>query len=425
MVNVKNMRVFIIVLILIFPVASNLVTHAGSVILVLLTLTGLLTSVSSKNRPPLSKEEKWMMWAFIAYFGIYLLSFSLNGLLGNLEDPRLRHLDQRIRMLFMVPIFLLLRRIQVPQWALWYSVTMGAIIAGIYAMLHSFWLDPGIRVAGSYHAIAFGDLAIVLAFMSVPALNYFTQKHKVYALIPLTAVLLGTAASILSGTRGSWIALPAFTLLVFFYLGKFIKLIPRILTLFVICIVFFSLYKVPSTQIANRIQLVFTEMTDYFQGNIKQTSTHERISTHERLETWLAALAIFKQHAIIGAGPGSFATLLRKMIAEGKRSEIVSRYNRPPNAYLAAMADCGFLGLLALLGILGLPLWLMISYIRQDGMIRDLAYAGIVLVIGFSHFGLTECIFGRNVNISFYLIMLATILSIASNERYSPTSTYA
>ena len=85
---------------MIFPVASNLVTHAGSVILVLLTLTGLLPSVSSKNRPPLSKEEKWMMWAFIAYCGIYLLSFSWNGLLGNLEESRLRHLDQRIRMLF-------------------------------------------------------------------------------------------------------------------------------------------------------------------------------------------------------------------------------------------------------------------------------------------------------------------------------------
>ena len=216
MVIEKNLRFFVCALILIFPVVSNLITHSSSVILTILALLGLPACLIKKNRPMLSYEEKWVMLAFVAYFAVYLFSFSWNGLGGNLEDLGLKHLDHQVRMLLIIPIFFLLRKVQIPRSVLWYGVVAGAVAAGVYAIVFSIWLSPGSRVAASYHAIAFGDLAIVLAFMSLLGLRFFQQKHAAFLLIPIMAFVLGTIASILSETRGAWIAVPAFLLIIFF-----------------------------------------------------------------------------------------------------------------------------------------------------------------------------------------------------------------
>jgi hypothetical protein len=57
------------------------------------------------------------------------------------------------------------------------------------------------------------------------------------------------------------------------------------------------------------------------------------------------------------------------------------------------------------------PLYLFIGFLQKSIAGRSLAYAGIILVGSFFHFGLTESLFQRNIYINFYLVMLAFILS--------------
>jgi O-antigen ligase len=409
----KKLRILVCSLILVFPVVSNLITHSSSVILVLLALLGLPFCLVKKDRPMLSREEKWIMWAFVAYFAVYLVSYALNGFLGNLEDLRIKNLDHEMRMLLIIPIFSLLRKLKTPRSVLWSGVAAGAVAAGVYAVVLSLWLSSSGRVAGSYHAIAFGDLATVLAFMSILGLRYFRQRHAAYVLIPIMAFGLGTIASILSGARGAWIAVPGFLVIIFIYWSRYLKTLQLTSMVILIFLILLSVYKMPELRIANTVQLVYEELINYSYDREANNPT----STASRLEGWLAAWEIYKEHPVLGGGPGSFKPKVRKMIAEGKRSRIISKYSQPHNAYLAVMADCGTFGILALLAIFIFPLWAMVLAIKRGEGDTEVGYAGLILIVGFMHFGLTETIFGRNINISFYIIMLSTVISIAAGYR--------
>lgn len=413
MVTDKNLRILVFSLVLIFPIVSNLITHSSSVILTILALLGLPACLIKKNRPMLSYEEKWVVVAFVAYFSVYLFSFSWNGFWGNLEDLRFKHLDHQMRMLFIIPIFFLLRKVQIPRSVLWYGVAAGAVAAGVYAIVFSIWLAPGSRVAGSYHAIAFGDLAIVLAFMSLLGVRFFQQRHAAFLLLPIMAFVLGTVASILSETRGAWIAVPAFLFIIFFYWRKLIKPLQLASIVILILLILLSVYKMPESKIANRVQLVYEEVKSYSYD--REVNNPSPIA--ERIEGWLAAWEIYKKNPVLGAGPGSFKPRVHKMIAEGKRSRIIAKYAQPHSVYLSVMADCGTFGILALLAIFIIPLWATGSAIKRGEGSPEVGYAGLILIVGFMHFGLTETIFGRNINISFYIIMLSVVMAITAGYR--------
>lgn len=386
-----------------------MLAHASSVLLVLLTLGGILSSFYSKDRPSLSRIEKWIIIAFGVYFAVYFVSFITNTILGNIEKPLLKYLDHEFRMLFLFPIYLLLVRIQIKQWILWAGIITGASVAGIYALMCTFWLFPGMRVSASYHSIAFGDISIVLAFMSLAAMRYFFQKHAAYIAVPLIAFFLGIIATILSGTRGAWIAIPSLLLLFFIQISKLTHLRLRYFSIFLtICLIFVGISTFYVPQIKHRLLLTYNETHDYLEGSNVYSSSAVRI------EGWLATWQIFKEHPIIGAGPGSFKPLVHKMLADGKRYSIISIHSQPHSAYLSSLAECGALGLLALLGLFVFPIWLFISTIKYDPSTIDVCYAGLVLVVGFIHFGLTETIFSRNVNVSFYIVMLSMIMALLS-----------
>lgn len=404
-------RTGISILIFIFLVLSNLIPHTSSVVLLLLTLAGLPFCFSSKHRPDISSKEKAVMRAFVAFFAIYLLSFILNGILGNLEDPSLKYFERRIRLLFIIPIFFLLKRIKIGQTVFWYSVCSGAAVAGIYALVNKLWLFPGMRVSGSYHSIAFGDLAIVMAFMSLTSLGFFLKKNNTYIVIPIVAFLLGVIACLLSGSKGAWIAFPAFAVIIFFYLGNRTRIWVRLLLCLTACILIFSAYHIPATGIADRIQAMKKEWSDY------QADNRSKGSIACRIEGWKAAWKIFKQHPAMGAGVGSFQPIVKKMIENGEISKIIARFSQPHSSYLYSMAECGIPGLFAILCVFIVPLWLMISSAGKSGFQRDILYGGIILIVGFMHFGLTESIFRRNININFYVIMLALVLSNLSVQK--------
>jgi O-antigen ligase len=417
-INNKYVCIFILALVLFFPTLANLVEHAASSTGIVLALAGFPMILYREMRPTVSREEKWLMWAFAGYFAVAFLSFAVNALTGDLVDPHLKYIEKAMRILFFVPVYFLLRRIRLPQWILWYGVSIGAIVAGIYALIdagafHGF--QPGYRVSGGYHSIAFGDLSLVIGFMSFSGLGYFRERHAALVLIPITGLTLGMIACFLSGTRGAWIAMPTLLFVAFRQLDGYLKPWLRGLTVGIICLVCFAAYAIPETGIANRINAVFDETEAYFQGDIVG-------GAGERYEIWKAAWNIYREHPFLGVGPGGVKSEIQKMIAEGRVDPVIAGYKRSHSSYFSAMAECGLVGLVALLAVFVVPLRVAVSAIRQGGAGRDVAYAGLMLIAGFMHFGLTETILGRSVLASFYVVMLAVTLSMPAQYRVEKIS---
>ncbi len=351
------------------------------------------------------------MWAFAAYFGAYLISFIVNGLLLSISDPRLKYLDHEFRFLFVFPIFLLLRHLKVPSGIFWHSITIGAIVAGGYAFCSHFLLPGEARIKGGYHSIAFGDLSLAMAFMSIASIDWYRNKHHAYLILPLAAFFSGLTASVMSGTRGAWIAAPVLLCVLFVYSGKYFKVGTRLLMVGAFCIVAVAAYHIPATNIAQRLDPIRAELEAYAQGQRHPTATSERI------EGWKAALDIFLLNPIVGAGPGTFKPLVKAMVEEGTHHELAAIYSKPHSSYLSIMSDCGLLGLGALLALFGMPLWLAIKQIKTSRKVWDLGFAMVLLVVAFAQFAHTEAIFSRNVNISFYVIMVAALMAITANEK--------
>ncbi|RJQ76882.1 MAG: O-antigen ligase family protein [Desulfobacteraceae bacterium] len=407
----SRVRLFYLAAFILFPTLTNLIPHVGSTFLALLAFSGLPFIMSSGLRPPLQAHEKRVMWAFAGYSAVYLLSFIINGLTGNLPDLQLRDLGHEIRFLAIMPIFFLFRHLKIRQATLWAGVIGGALLSGGYAVLSYFWLFPGERVSGSYHSIAFGDLSLTLAFMSIPALDYFMGKPKGYRFLPPAALALGIIASISSETRGAWIAIPLLTCILFYYSASIFKIGVRFIFLSVILLSLSAAYQIPATNVSGRIHAVYKELSDYHKGDRTYTSVATRI------EGWLVALEIFWENPVIGAGPGSYESLMHRMLKQGKRYEIAAVHSQPHGAYPSAMSDCGILGLAALLGLFLSPLGSAVRVMRHQKKLRHLGYALMILVIGFMHFGLTETIFSRNINLTFYIILTAFIMAATANEQ--------
>ncbi len=400
----------VILLLFIFTNFAHIIPHINSVVTVLLTLTSIVWYFQYKPKYHLSMLHKSILVTFAFYFGVYLVSFTINAFIGNLEEPKLKYIEHEVRMLFFIPIFLLFYKLTLSDKIFWYATNFAAITSGIYALIYKLWLfpDPIFRVKGAYNAIIFGDISILLSFLCLSSFSLFRKKNKCYLILILTSFILGLIATFLSGTRGAWITIPIFTIILFLQMANHLKLHVRLLILGFIFLFFFITYKLPYFQIKKRLVEVVNDVTAYYDGNKKIFG-----SSMERIECWQAALDIIKEHPIIGTGPGSYQPIVHKMIKQGKRHPIISRYNQPHNIFLDAMVNCGTFGLIAILSIFICPFVVLLHQIKTQAIKRDLGYAGIMLVVGFLHFGLTETIFARNVYISYYIIYIAFLLTAA------------
>ena len=84
----------------------------------------------------------------------------------------------------------------------------------------------------------------------------------------------------------------------------------------------------------------------------------------------------------------------------------MERHNHPHNIFLTALSEGGAVGLAALLALLILPTR---QFIRTRSSAAS--WAGVMLVTGYIHFGLTESLFLGSLFVSFFLVMTAVFLA--------------
>jgi O-antigen ligase len=397
-------------LIMLFPVIALLISHSSSIFLLLFAVAGIGVTAVYGRRIGLNPSEKSILWAFALFPAAYLLSFAVNGMQGDLLDPRLKHLGDELRMLMIFPIFLLFRQVRIAPFYLWNGIVIAALAAGINALYRFFWLAPGLRVSGSYDPIAFGDVSLVLAMMSLASFDTLSARHRIYKWVVPAAFLAGMTASLLSATRGAWIAIPAMMTILFIYMHKYVRLVHRLSLVAVCLLVGIGLYLVPATNVATRVQEVVQEVTDYLQGDVKYGGATYRILG------WRATAKILRAHPLIGAGPGNYKPLVDQMVARGELHEMTARHSQPGSTFLMAAADSGLVGLVMLLGVFLVPLWLAVRWIREHkDQVEDIGYALLMLAVAFLHFGNFEAIFRRSFFTNFYIIMVAALAATAFN----------
>lgn len=411
----KFLHYITILLVVAFPTAILHITHSGSTTFVSLAILGICTPFLKRYRR-FSLEETRLFIVLIIYLLMAMISLLINGV----NKESLEYIELYGKFLLAIPFLYLLLRVRAKEAYVWYGISFAAFLAGILGLSEAFFNGTtAYRIHGSTNEIIYGNLAITMAFMSIAGVGYFQKKSPWLTLIPIGAFLFGVTASILSGTRGAWIAMPALSLLLVFFYWKDLPAIKRIAIVSLFLFLPPLLYNIPQTGIKTRLDEAYKGVVNY------QTINGKTSSTGQRIEMWEIGWNIFRNNPIIGAGPGMYHQAAQKFIKKELGNEIVAPYSHPHNEYLNVMATRGFFGFFALLALFFIPGKHFYSAMRnEDRAFSRLGLAGMLLIIAYMHFALTEAIFERSLFVlffTFYLTLLTYYIASLSHQESKTT----
>lgn len=395
------------VLVFLFPAISVVADDVGSAMFFLLAILGLVAAFYPAQRGPMPRALKLVLFALVFFFAVALVSF----LLTDLSESGYKRLGRYARFLLVVPLYFILRRAQPSAGALWYGVTCGALLAGLVAMDQVWWqilLGAEGRAHGTVNPIIFGNMSLLLAALSLASLGYFAQQHRALVVLPLLSTVMGMAASFLSGSRGGWLALPALAVVFLWYARRRMQAWQYLAIgggLIILCAV---VYYAPQSSVRTRIDSASQEFSDYFSKHLVSTSIGAR------LEMSKAALLVFREHPLLGAGMGGFARETQELIGAGRLDASIAAFNHPHNEYVAALATRGMVGLASLLLLFGIVAKFFYDLTQQaQARTRMFGLAGLIVVVCYAHFGITGDTFDRTLPITFFTFLVAVLTTLA------------
>jgi O-antigen ligase len=399
----------ILFLIFIYPVVLLSVRHGVSVCLV------ALGAFSAGYLYWLRKEDAFEWQSGDAAFAVAMASLLAATVVSQINHSsfELRALDGPSRFLVAVPIYLVLRSVPVaaPN-VLEYGFPLGAL-AGLLTSI-AFPSPHWPNATYFLDSIHFGGAMLVLAFLSILAVNWTRKDSPAIALLKLAGFAAGLYGAIQSGARGAWIAFPVLAILWICYQLPGIPRARYGAAAAAVGLIGAGYWLIP--QIQHRIEATQSEVASAAGGNLDT-------NIGVRLQIWKAALQVIGQNPFAGVGPDGFPEALRTVHQQGGISSFALEAGiaEMHNEVLAHGVSLGVLGVLAILSIYLVPLALSLRATRSNDPIqRTAAMMCTFVVASYLIFGLTVETFNFKMFATFYAMTVAILLGIARNTAAAP-----
>jgi O-antigen ligase len=351
-------------------------------------------------------EVRWVVLAFLAQLVFAAWVMVDRGIsAATVEKPA--------RMLFAVSAMLVVQASGAGTRGLWWGTTGGALAAFGYAAWQRLALGV-YRPGGMMNPITFGDLALCLALMALA--SAFDARSRNRAWLAAAGALAGLAASLLSGSRGGWIALPLAMVLL---LGQR-RIVPRgpvLAAALLACVAGALAWSLPQTGVRDRIAIGLSDMRLYADGNPAPTSLGVRF------ELWKAGIRLVRMHPLTGLETPDYKRQMRQWVAQGQLQPSVFAPPEPPHMHndaLQVLVTRGVPGLLVWAATLLAPLRFFLRRMaraRGRGPPYAAALAGALLVLAYIGFGLTEVIFWSMKASLFYALLVFILMGLCLNPQ--------
>ena len=352
------------------------------------------------------RQIRWVLLAFFINFLCVLASYVLRAAepLGTLEKP--------LRMLFCASALLCVLALRPDRKSLWWGL-MGGTLAGAVYVSYQRWGLHVDRPGGVINAITFGDLALCMGLLS------------------LAALAAGLVASIATGARGGWLALPVVFPVLFACRPAWRARSVALLGMLVLGLLV-GAYLLPQTGVRERVAIGVRDVQGYADGASAFTSIGLRF------EMWKAGALLIARHPLAGAGIVSYKAEIRTDVAAGKLGPLILQAEHLHNDALQVLVTGGVAGLLAWAATLLAPLLFFMKFLKRPGQAgpgragtpqggpgpvgsatqaTPLALAGVLLVLCYMSFGLTEAIFWSMRASLFYALMIFILMGLCLNAK--------
>lgn len=378
----------------------------GAILLFLISIPFLFIKSTWKH---LSKEHLLIIFAFCFYaFAWFAEAF--------IHDLGLRGYDKPSRFFLACFILLYLLKHKPKQSFLWGGIVTGAWATGIWAISEKLLTNVA-GVDAHTNTIQYGNISMLLGLLCLAGFIWAYQREKqrtFWITACLIGFLLGMIASILSGSRGGWIGTP---LIIIYILKHYKNIIPKkhifIGTIILIGIVS-GAYMAPSTGVKTRISQAVSDVSAYQNG---QSNT----SVGTRFELWRAAFLIIKEKPLLGWGDKGYKDRLSEMKKE--KTANPSIISHPHNDFLYVGVTRGTLGILSLMLLYFVPFIIFYKSVNKlEGKDTAIPLAGLITIIAYLDFGLSQAFFAHNNGVMIYAFSIIFLFSMITNPSFDKYS---
>jgi putative inorganic carbon (HCO3(-)) transporter len=390
-----------------------LVTRAGLTLLI--TAAGLL----------------WLLWALCTragrigpISGWLLVMLGVSVLATGFSPVPAAAATGLIKLLSYLGVYALMRQLlaTAPPW--WDRITAcllgGSLLVSVIGIRQLYadssalarWSDPNSVAQGTVRIystldnpnLLAGYLLPILPIAVVALLRWQRLSARLFA---LTAAVLGSAALVLTYSRGGWLGLVgAYGVLAVLLLLRFTRHWP---------VFWRRVFPLLLLVLAGLVLAVAIAKVEPLRVRVMSLGAgREDSSNNFRINVWMAAIEMIKDRPWLGIGPGNSAFNLIYPLYQQPKFNALSAYSIP----LELAVEGGIPGLLAGLGLLVASVRLGLTQVRANGRQALPALAAVAVIAGLAVQGLTDTIFFRpEVQLSgwFCLATLSTLPSPAAD----------
>jgi O-antigen ligase len=176
-----------------------------------------------------------------------------------------------------------------------------------------------------------------------------------------------------------------------------------------------AIYCIPATGVRERVDQGVADVEAYYEGG----SAFSNVGI--RLELWKGAAMLIADHPLFGLGHPQAKAEIARHVKEGALDPVVLPAEHFHNDMLHVLVTGGLAGLLAWLAMLAAPLVFFSRMLRsraEGGVGRHAAaLAGMLVVLSYFAFGLTEVIFWSVRASLLYALMVFILMGLCLNAK--------
>lgn len=362
------------------PISRNDTINAAT----LLWITGLFLLPKIIKARDVSKPEMAMIVAGFTAFAVAAISW----ITSDYFSGKFGDLQIELRFLLFPLAYFAIRQGHFKLEHLSIALLIGSI-SYLWVCLTS----DAYRVEGDENAVTFGNGAFLL-FATCAALFYVSRSWAIKITTACAAIGFMYAAYA-SGTRGSFLAIPALAAIFFFTLPGKQKVIMAAL-------VIASIVLLANSNMGQSYKRGINNVQAYF------TSNQVHSSMGQRLEQWRSAWCMFTEAPLLGKGPHQFKQAIQDSTnqCDIKVTNHKGYYQQAHSYYFNTLATKGALGLIVELGFFLSLIYLGFRKGKETGILV-LAVIGSML-----SYGVTVDLFFHRYLIDKHFILLALLLGL-------------
>ena len=261
-------------------------------------------------------------------------------------------------------------------------------------------LERGMKSAQPMY---WGNLSLLTGLLAFTLSKGFESKF--YSVLGYVALIFGLSASLWSQTRGGWLGIPLFFLLL---------LTTRLITWKECLVVFMVVVVIALNMPFSRDRLLYS--FDHFRSGellVEDDQAVIRSSSQQRLDMWRFALSRLPPNLWLGGGLTFYRQTVDQAVQETGRYLGIRQNNNVHNEFLEVLISKGLMGVLLL--FLLLVMLFSLFYVSPKTLSRKenaVRVAGLVLVLEFLVFSLTAVVFSAKYPLVYFTLVFSFLASI-------------